>query len=151
GQNTTSQGRMATVLGSTNQRGISVQPRDNRRLTPTLAARQRRRLMGLGGVPICARIGRLISVSLALSLLICPVGGWGDEGTTDDGIGPRSDDWITINKDYSSQRYVDLDEITPRNVEKLKEICELQINEPVMFNTGLLKVGRTLYVTTANQ
>lgn len=25
-------------------------------------------------------------------------------------------DWTTINKDYSSQRYVDLDQITPQNV-----------------------------------
>jgi hypothetical protein len=29
---------------------------------------------------------------------------------------PRSDDWFTINKDYSGSRYVDRDEITPANV-----------------------------------
>jgi alcohol dehydrogenase (cytochrome c) len=40
---------------------------------------------------------------------------------------------------------------TPRNVGDLKEVCELRLNEPAMFNTGLLKVGRTLYVTTASQ
>jgi glucose dehydrogenase len=27
----------------------------------------------------------------------------------------EAEDWITINKDYSSQRYVDLDQITPAN------------------------------------
>src|SRR5882724_9167476 len=59
-----------------------------------------------------------------------------------------ADDWITINKDYSSQRYVDLDQITPKNVHKLKEICEIQLNEPVYFNSGLVKLGRTLYTTT---
>src|SRR5262245_18861159 len=58
------------------------------------------------------------------------------------------EDWITVNKDYSSQRYVDLDQITPANVSELKEVCEIQLNEPVWFSSGLLKVGRTLYVTT---
>ena len=58
------------------------------------------------------------------------------------------EDWITVNKDYSSQRYVDLDQITPANVGELKEVCEIQLNEPVWFSSGLLKVGRTLYVTT---
>jgi glucose dehydrogenase len=59
-----------------------------------------------------------------------------------------SDDWITINKDYSSRRYVDLDQITPQNVGQLKEICELQLNQPTFYATGLLKVGGTLYVGT---
>jgi alcohol dehydrogenase (cytochrome c) len=59
-----------------------------------------------------------------------------------------ADDWITVNKDYSSQRYVDLDQITPRNLHGLKEICEIQLNQPTTFSSGLLKVGRTLYVTT---
>ena len=59
-----------------------------------------------------------------------------------------SQEWITINKDYSSQRYVDLDQITPANVGQLKEVCELQLNEPAWFNSGLLMVGHTIYVTT---
>ncbi|HEY7306350.1 MAG TPA: PQQ-binding-like beta-propeller repeat protein [Bryobacteraceae bacterium] len=58
------------------------------------------------------------------------------------------DRWFTMNKDYSSQRYVDLDQITPRNVGRLKEVCEIRLNEPVMFSSGLLKVGRTLYAAT---
>jgi glucose dehydrogenase len=62
--------------------------------------------------------------------------------------GSASDDWITINKDYSGQRYVDLDQITPQNAGNLKEICELQLNQPTFYSTGLLKVGRTLYVGT---
>src|SRR5262245_8094070 len=55
----------------------------------------------------------------------------------------QAEDWININKDYSSQRYVDLDQMTPANVGELKEVCEIQLNEPVYFNSGLLKVGRT--------
>jgi CheY-like chemotaxis protein len=64
------------------------------------------------------------------------------------GSGRPPEEWITINKDYSSQRYVDLDQITPKNVSALKEVCEIRLNEPVWFTSGLLKVGRTLYVTT---
>src|SRR5262249_54098859 len=81
-------------------------------------------------------------------LLAHPVTSWGDGTPIGDRTRPRSDDWITVNKDYSSQRYVNLDELSPRNVKKLKEICEIQLNEPVYFNSGILKVGRTLYTTT---
>jgi alcohol dehydrogenase (cytochrome c) len=107
--------------------------------------------MGPGSVPVRLRAGCLICATLTIFFLICPVGGRGEEPPGDDRVGARSDDWITINKDYSSQRYVDLDRITPRNVDDLKEVCELQLNEPNMFNSGLLKVGRTLYINTANQ
>ncbi len=57
-------------------------------------------------------------------------------------------EWTTINKDYSSQRYVDLDQITPQNVGGLKESCEFQLNEASWFSSGLLMVDRTLYVDT---
>lgn len=90
-----------------------------------------------------------ISVWFALSLL-CLTGGR-EEGARADGTGPRSDDWITVNKDYSGQRYVDLDQITPNNVANLTELCELQLNEPANFSSGLLKIGRTIYVTTGSR
>ena len=57
-------------------------------------------------------------------------------------------EWITINKDYSSQRYVDLDQINAGNVNALKPVCEAQLNEPSWFSSGVLMVGRTLYVST---
>jgi len=38
-----------------------------------------------------------------------------------------SSEWININKDYSGQRYVDLDQINPRNVQSLKKVCEAQL------------------------
>jgi glucose dehydrogenase len=88
----------------------------------------------------------LISMCFAV-LLLCPIGGWTEEARAD-GVGPQADDWVTINKDYSSQRYVDLDQITPNNVGRLKEVCEVDLNEPSWFSSGILKIGRTLYVTT---
>src|SRR5262245_39958727 len=56
--------------------------------------------------------------------------------------------WITVNKDYSSQRYVDLDQINTGNVSALKPVCEARLNEPSWFSSGVLMVGRTLYVST---
>ena len=61
---------------------------------------------------------------------------------------PGDDNWTTVNKDYSSQRYVDLDQITPKNVQNLKEVCEVDLKEASTFSSGILKVGHTLYITT---
>ncbi len=96
-----------------------------------------------------ARIYGPASVFLLGFLMLWPVGGRGQQPTATKGSAAvGADDWITINKDYSSQRYVDLDQITPKNVGRLKEVCEIDLNEPSWFSSGILKVGRTLYVTT---
>ena len=71
---------MATVLDSTNQRGISVEPRENRGLARNLRLASGGASGGSGDVPRRAR---------------------------------------TINKDYSSQRDVALDEITPQQIRLL--------------------------------
>jgi len=92
-----------------------------------------------------ARFYRLSSILLVL-LLLCSSSSRGQVPATG-AMAPRPDDWFTINKNYFGQRYVDLDQITPQNVGNLKEVCEIQLNENSLFSTGLLKVGRTLYVT----
>ncbi|MGH7047478.1 MAG: PQQ-binding-like beta-propeller repeat protein [Stellaceae bacterium] len=84
-----------------------------------------------------ASLSRLSIIALATFFSLCS-----------DVNAAGTDDWITVNKDYSSHRYVDLDQITPSNVGRLKEICEIQLDEPSWFSSGILKVGRTLYVTT---
>src|SRR5271156_1644244 len=82
----------------------------------------------------------LTRVCFTIALLVCSFG--------TSVAAQETQDWITINKDYSSQRYVNLDQITPANVSTLKEVCETQLNEPSWFSSGLLMVGRTLYVST---
>ena len=62
-----------------------------------------------------------------LLVLIGPVGAWGQQSATTQ-TATRADDWITINKNYFGQRYVDLDQITPNNVGNLKGVCEIQLN-----------------------
>jgi alcohol dehydrogenase (cytochrome c) len=90
-------------------------------------------------------IVRSITVRFAAGLLAVPlvtgVGAWAQGA-------PAAGDWTTMNKDYSAQRYVDLDKIDKDNVGDLKEVCEVGLNEPVIFNSGLLMVDRTLYVAT---
>jgi alcohol dehydrogenase (cytochrome c) len=79
-----------------------------------------------------------LAISVAVAFFTCPIDAQADS----------TSDWITVNKDYSSQRYVDLDQITPANASALKEVCEIQLNELSWSSTGLLMVGRTLYLGT---
>jgi alcohol dehydrogenase (cytochrome c) len=89
---------------------------------------------------------RTISIRFIAGLLVAPLlaAGWTDAARA-------ADDWFTMNKDYSAQRYVDLDQITPENVVGLREVCEVQLNQPVVFTSGLLMVGGTLFVATNRQ
>lgn len=59
-----------------------------------------------------------------------------------------TNDWVTMNKDYTSQRYVDLDQINTSNVHGLEEVCEAQLNEASWYNSNLLMVDRTIYTAT---
>jgi glucose dehydrogenase len=65
--------------------------------------------------------------------------------------GSAAEEWFTMNKDYSAQRYVDLDQITPENVAGLREVCEVELNQPVFFTSGLVMAGGALFVTTNRQ
>jgi alcohol dehydrogenase (cytochrome c) len=94
------------------------------------------------------RMIRSISARLAAGLLAIPL--LAGIGCLAHGA-RAADDWLTMNKDYSAQRYVDLDEINKDNVGDLKEVCEVGLNQPVIFNSGLLMVDQTLYVATNYQ
>ena len=87
-----------------------------------------------------SRLSRVFPVWLLAALLACPLGARGQ----------APGDWFTMNKDYSSQRYVTLDQITPANVGSMREVCEARLDEPgtAIFTSDLLMVGRTLYVNT---
>lgn len=103
--------------------------------------------MGFGSAALWRWFCRLLCAGFWAFLLVCPIGVSGQEASS---AAQRSggDDWITINKGYRSHRFVDLTQITKNNVNKLNEICEIQLNEPTFFSSGLLKIGRTLYVNT---
>ena len=90
------------------------------------------------------RITRRIRIWSSAALLFTPLAVFGSPAHA-------ADEWTTMNKDYSAQRYVDLDEITKENVGGLKEVCEIELNQPVVFSSGLLMVGGALYVLTNRQ
>ncbi len=87
---------------------------------------------------MASRVRRFTPTLLAAACVAWPLAARADAAS----------DWITVNKDYSSQRYVDLDQITPANVARLNEVCEIELNEPSWFTSGLLMVGRTIYAST---
>src|SRR5262245_27678551 len=74
------------------------------------------------------RLESFLTGCLGITFLIACLIGAQAEGTAE---------WITVNKDYYSQRYVELDGITPANVSGLKEVCETDLNEPAYFNSGM--------------
>src|SRR5262249_52828655 len=90
------------------------------------------------------RIARPIRIWSSTALLFTPLAVFGSPAH-------GADEWTTMNKDYSAQRYVDLDEITKENAGSLREVCEIELNQPVVFSSGLLMVGGTLYVLTNRQ
>src|ERR1700733_15344465 len=57
-------------------------------------------------------------------------------------------DWPMYNGDYSSSRFSKLAEIAPQNVTTLRQVCSYELPEKVMFESGLVEVGGTLYFTT---
>ncbi|HEY7335847.1 MAG TPA: PQQ-binding-like beta-propeller repeat protein [Bryobacteraceae bacterium] len=59
-----------------------------------------------------------------------------------------SPDWAMYNGDYASTRFSPLTEITPQNVSTLRQICEYELPEKVMFESGIVAVDGTLYFTT---
>ena len=94
-----------------------------------------------------AHTHRLASILVLALLFLVPLAG-GDQSAPAASLPPVPDDWITVNKDYSSQRFAKQDQITPANVTGLKEACEIDLNEPSWFSSGILKIGNTLYFTT---
>ena len=55
--------------------------------------------------------------------------------------------WQSYNEGYKSERYSALEEITAQNVGSLKEVCHLKLAEAGPFETGLVVVDGTMYLT----
>jgi glucose dehydrogenase len=95
-----------------------------------------------------ARPSRLVqSIPITLAAVLAPIFLLFQPASAAE-TAPAPGGWFTMNKDYAAQRYVDLDQITPDNVAGLKEVCEIDLNEPVVFTSGLIMVHGTLFVAT---
>jgi alcohol dehydrogenase (cytochrome c) len=61
-----------------------------------------------------------------------------------------AEEWPSYNNTLDSQRFSPLKDISLNNVAGLKEKCELALGDDGSFQSGIVVVGDTLYVTTAN-
>ena len=64
---------------------------------------------------------------------------------------PNDADWLTYNRDYRSQRYSPLRQITPQNVASLVPKCIFQIGEVGPFQASPIVRDGRMYVTTAHR
>ena len=85
-----------------------------------------------------------------LVLILAACSGQRQETTSD--VRPLSGagDWTTYNGSLSGERYSTLNEITPNNVSRLRQICVFETQDTVSFQSGIVAVGGTLYFTTFN-
>jgi len=57
-------------------------------------------------------------------------------------------DWPGYNRTLDSQRHSPLDQITTQNVASLKKVCSFDLGEAGNFQSGIIVVNNSLYVTT---
>jgi alcohol dehydrogenase (cytochrome c) len=59
-------------------------------------------------------------------------------------------DWTAYNGSLSGERYSPLNQINTSNVAKLQQVCAFETRDTVSFQSGIVAVGGTLYVTAFN-
>ncbi len=60
-------------------------------------------------------------------------------------------EWLTYNNSLDGQRYSPLKQIDATNVDRLAQVCRVQIDGPGAFHAGLLVHGGTIYTSTARE
>jgi len=59
-------------------------------------------------------------------------------------------DWPSYNRTLNGQRFAPQAEITPANASKLSEVCRYDLKQSTSFQTGLVVVNNTMYLTTGH-
>jgi alcohol dehydrogenase (cytochrome c) len=91
----------------------------------------------------------LRTTALAAAVCVCPVASvHAADGLAED---PDQSDigWQSFNQDYAGQRYSPLKQIDAKNVDRLKEVCRIELSEGGSLQSGPILVEGTLYITTA--
>jgi alcohol dehydrogenase (cytochrome c) len=60
----------------------------------------------------------------------------------------KTTDWLFTNHDYSGQRFVDIKQITPANVAKLRPACLYQVGDMNPFPTNPIIYKGTMFITS---
>lgn len=87
----------------------------------------------------------------ALAALIAGAATGGVHAANGIGEDPEQADtaWPSYNQDYASQRFSPLKQIDAKNVDKLREICRIELSDGGSLQSGPILVDGTIYVTTA--
>ena len=64
--------------------------------------------------------------------------------------GGAGGDWLTYNGPITGDRYSPLAEVTAANVAQLRRVCAFDMPDTVSFQSGIVAVNGTLYVTAFN-
>ena len=67
------------------------------------------------------------------------------------GIVETSADWPSYNNHLDGQRFSPLKQITPDNVDKLGEVCRIQVDGPTSFHSDLVLVNGVIYAATGRE
>src|SRR3954469_2466881 len=59
-------------------------------------------------------------------------------------------DWTAYNGSLSGERYSPLNQINMSNIARLQQLCAFETQDTVSFQSGIVAVGGTLYVTAYN-
>jgi alcohol dehydrogenase (cytochrome c) len=96
---------------------------------------------------------RLSTVAIALLLVAaCAPGSSSDISDApvpQNGTNPLAD-WTMYNGSLAGERFSPLSEITTQNVSRLRQSCVFTTTDTVSFQSGIVAVGGTLYVTAFN-
>ena len=57
-------------------------------------------------------------------------------------------DWPGYNRTLTSERFSPLNQISTENVANLKQVCAFDLGEGGNFQSGIIVVNNTLYITT---
>ena len=83
------------------------------------------------------------AISAAAMLAFCAASGAAPQNHA-----PAAGPWPTYNNGYDGQRFSALKQINTKNISNLKWVCEINLGELGVSESGPLVIGRTIYVTT---
>jgi len=86
--------------------------------------------------------GAATMVALAATALIA------SQGASEFEITPFGADWEAFNKLGDGQRFSPLDQVDRTNVDKLVEVCRVQVGDRGTFESGPVVIGDAMFVTT---
>jgi alcohol dehydrogenase (cytochrome c) len=93
-----------------------------------------------------AALGVIVSLAIASPVVAQPGPTQAELNAADQ----QGANWLYATHDYTGQRFVDLNEITPQNVTNLRPVAIFQVSEMGPVQTNPLVYDGVMYLTTAH-